>query len=60
EQLPALDTINPQVAARLLSGFESWRRWAGVRSEQASLALRSLHGKLTSRDSNDLLSRLLD
>ncbi|MEO5596449.1 MAG: aminopeptidase N, partial [Lysobacteraceae bacterium] len=32
EQLPALDTINPQVAARLLSGFESWRRWAGVRS----------------------------
>jgi len=59
EQLPQLDTLNPQVAARLLAGFENWRRLTGARREHAALALRSLHGKLSSRDSIDLLTRLL-
>jgi aminopeptidase N len=59
EQLPQLDTLNPQVAARLLAGFENWRRLTDARKEHAALALQSLRGKLTSRDSIDLLTRLL-
>jgi len=59
EQLPILDAINPQVAARLLAGFESWRRWSGGRDALARTVLESLHGKLQSRDANDLLIRLL-
>ncbi|MEP7083780.1 MAG: aminopeptidase N, partial [Betaproteobacteria bacterium] len=58
EQLPQLDAINPQVAARLLAGFENWRRLSGARKDHAALALQSLRGKLTSRDSIDLLTRL--
>ncbi len=60
ERLPTLDTINPQVASRLLSGFESWRRWGGGRDRLAHDALATLHGKLVSRDTTDLLQRLLD
>jgi aminopeptidase N len=59
EQLPVLDTINPQVAARLLAGFESWRRWSGGRDALARQALETLRGRLLSRDANDLLTRLL-
>ena len=58
-QLPTLDAINPQVAARLLAGFESWRRLSGAQHDQAALALESLRGKLTSPDCIDLLTRLL-
>jgi aminopeptidase N len=58
-QLPALDVINSQVAARLLSGFESWQRWSGGRDALARKALEALHGRLQSRDANDLLGRLL-
>ncbi len=60
EQLPILDAINPQVAARLLAGFESWRRWSGARATLARQTLETLRGKLLSRDANDLLTRLLD
>jgi aminopeptidase N len=59
EQLPTLDAINPQVAARLLSGFESWRRWSCGRGALARRSLEGLRGKLSSRDANDLLTRLL-
>jgi aminopeptidase N len=59
EQLPQLDVLNPQVAARLLAGFENWRHLTGARQQHAALALRSLRGKLTSPDSVDLLTRLL-
>ena len=59
EHLPKLDAINPQVAARLLAGFESWRRWSGGRDALARTALETLSGKLQSRDANDLLVRLL-
>ncbi|MBW8310744.1 MAG: aminopeptidase N [Rhizobium sp.] len=58
-QVAALDAINPQVAARLLGGFESWRRWAAPRRELAREALVSLEGKLASPDGRDLLQRLL-
>jgi aminopeptidase N len=59
EQLPVLDAINPQVAARLLTGFESWRRWSGGRDVLARKTLETLRGRLLSRDANDLLGRLL-
>ena len=59
EQLPKLDALNPQVAARLLGAFESWRRLAGVRRDRAGEVLRSLQGTLSSRDCLDLLDRLL-
>ena len=59
EQLPRLDAINPQVAARLLAGFESWRRWSGGRDALAHQTLETLRGRLLSRDANDLLARLL-
>ena len=58
-QLPTLDAINPQVAARLLAGFESWRRWAGGHDALARKALESLRGRLLSPDAKDLLARLL-
>lgn len=58
-QLPALDAINPQVAARLLGSFESWQRLAGPRRALAHDSLRGLEGKLGSRDCADLLARLL-
>ncbi|MBS0211884.1 MAG: aminopeptidase N [Proteobacteria bacterium] len=57
--LPTLDSINPQVAARLLAGFESWRRWGGGRDALAGEHLQRLRGRLASRDANDLLARLL-
>jgi aminopeptidase N len=59
EQLPVLDAINAQVAAGLLAGFESWRRWSGGRDALARRALETLRGRLLSRDTNDLLTRLL-
>ncbi|HEX5694648.1 MAG TPA: aminopeptidase N C-terminal domain-containing protein, partial [Arenimonas sp.] len=57
-QVAALDPVNPQVAARLLGAFESWRRWASPLREQAREALASLQGRLESPDSGDLLERL--
>lgn len=60
EQVAALDALNPQVAARLLGGFESWRRWAAPRRELAREALASLQDRLASPDGRDLLQRLLD
>jgi aminopeptidase N len=58
-QVAALDAVNPQVAARLLGAFESWRRWAEPQRGQARAALDSMAGQLASPDSRDLLERLL-
>ena len=59
-QVAALDPVNPQVAARLLGAFESWRRWASPQRDQAREALASLQPRLSSPDGRDLLERLLD
>ena len=59
-QVAALDPVNPQVAARLLGAFESWRRWASPQCDLAREALTSLQGRLQSPDGRDLLERLLD
>jgi aminopeptidase N len=59
EQTVRLDAINPQVAARLLGAFENVARLLGERRETAHMILRSLRGRLVSRDTRDLLQRLL-
>ncbi len=59
-QLPALDAINPQVAARLLGAFESWRRLFGGRRGLVVAALQNVQARLVSRDCADLLHRMLD
>ncbi|KFN49525.1 aminopeptidase N [Arenimonas composti] len=59
-QVEKLDGINPQVAARLLGAFETWRKLAEPLRHQARLALASLQGRLHSGDTRDLLQRLLD
>jgi aminopeptidase N len=58
-QVDALDKLNPQVAARLLGGFESWRRLVEPQRALARAALASLEGRLASSDGRDLLQRLL-
>ncbi|MBS7457134.1 aminopeptidase N [Coralloluteibacterium stylophorae] len=58
ESLPELDGINPQVAARLLAGFESWRRLAGARRNRVEAVLQGLEGRLSSPDSLEMLARL--
>ena len=58
ERLPALDATNPQVAARLLGGFEGWRRLAGPLRDSARATLDGLEGLFESPDCRDLLARL--
>ncbi|WP_374546114.1 aminopeptidase N [Rhodoblastus sp.] len=55
-----LDEINPQVAARLLSAFRSWRNLEAGRRAQAKEALESVaaHEKL-SPDVRDIVARAL-
>ena len=60
EQIGALDPVNPQVAARLLGAFESWRNLAEPQQTQARQALAGLQGRLASPDGRDLLQRLLE
>jgi aminopeptidase N len=57
-QVAELDAINPQVAARLLGAFESWRRLAEPQRSLAREVLAGLEGRLVSPDSRDLLQRL--
>lgn len=59
EQLPILDKINSQVAARQLGAFESWARLDAKHRALAEKELRSLRGRLESRECLDLLDRLL-
>lgn len=59
EQIAALDAINPQVASRLLSVFEHWRRFDPKRRELLSQGLQALQAQLHSRDSHEVLARLL-
>jgi aminopeptidase N len=55
-----LDRMNPQVAARLLGAFRTWRALESVRRAEAEKALRRIaeSGSL-SADVNDLVSRAL-
>jgi aminopeptidase N len=56
----ALDKKNPQVAARLLAAFKSWRALEQVRRAHAEAALRRVAAREDlSRDVNDIVSRSL-
>jgi aminopeptidase N len=56
----ALDEKNPQVAARLLSAFKSWRSLEPSRRAHAETALRRVAAKGDlSRDVNDIVQRAL-
>ncbi len=55
-----LDATNPQLAARLLVTFRSWRSYEPKRRAQAETALRSIQTKpQLSRDVADILERTL-
>jgi aminopeptidase N len=59
EQIVVLDELNPQVAARLLGGFEGWRKLAGPLRTQARAVLADMAPRLASPDCRDLVQRLL-
>jgi aminopeptidase N len=56
----ALDAINPQVAARLMTAFRSWRALEPVRRAYAETALKRVAAAPNlSRDVNDIVTRSL-
>ncbi|MGE0232066.1 MAG: aminopeptidase N [Flavobacteriaceae bacterium] len=57
----ATDRRNPQVAARLMGAFRSWRSLEPVRRAKAEAEIRRVAGtKDLSRDLSDIVSRTLD
>jgi aminopeptidase N len=58
-EIARIDAINPQVAARLLTAFEPWKRLDAERRELIGKGLRRLQKETASRDSADLLQRML-
>jgi aminopeptidase N len=56
----ALDAVNPQVAARLMTAFRSWRALEPVRRGYAETALKRVAATPTlSRDVSDIVMRSL-
>jgi len=56
----ALDAINPQVAARLMTAFRSWRALEPERRDRAEAALRRVAASTSlSRDLHDIVTRTL-
>ena len=56
----ALDAINPQVAARLMTAFRSWRALEPERRGKAEAALKRVAAATTlSRDVHDIVARTL-
>ena len=61
ERVKALDPINPQVAARLLGAFRSWRALESGRRREAKMTLAALaRTKGLSRDVYEIATRMLD
>jgi aminopeptidase N len=60
ERVLALDELNPQLAARLVSAFNQWKRFEPVRRSamQAELERIAAHAKL-SRDTGEIVTRAL-
>ena len=55
-----LDAINPQVAARLMTAFRSWRALEPERRDKAEAALKRVAaGTSLSRDMHDIVVRTL-
>jgi aminopeptidase N len=60
ETILQLDAINPQVAARMATGFRSWRMMNDVRKAAASAQLQGLvEAPNLSRDVFEIISRTL-
>jgi aminopeptidase N len=60
DKVREIDVANPQVAARLLGAFKSWRALEPARRAQAEAALKRLAaGETMSRDVADIASRCL-
>ncbi|SON54991.1 Aminopeptidase N [Hartmannibacter diazotrophicus] len=60
DKVMRLDDINPQVAARILVSFRSWRNWEPVRQGLAEAALKRIAAKPNlSRDVRDIAERSL-
>jgi len=59
EQIPEIDHINPQVASRLLTAFEAWRRLDRPRQARIESGLRGLLTEGLSRDCSEMLERLM-
>jgi aminopeptidase N len=56
----ALDAINPQVAARLMTAFRSWRALEPERRDEAEATLKRVaSGASLSRDLHDIVTRTL-
>ena len=54
-----VDKRNPQVAARLLTNFRTWRNYEPTRRAAAEAALRALSEAKLSRNTSDILGRTL-
>ncbi len=60
DAIARLDAINPQVAARMLTAFRSWRQMEPERRKHAEGALKALKGRQgLSRDASEILDRTL-
>ncbi len=56
-----LDGRNPQTAARMMSAFQTWRRYDAARQAAARAALERIQARDgLSRDSREMVGRLLD
>ena len=61
EQVVALDRLNPQIAARMLSAFRSWRALETGRRGQARKALQRIaKTKGSSPDVQEIVSKMLE
>jgi aminopeptidase N len=61
DRVLALDPINPQMAARLLGAFKTWRMLEPKRAEGARKALQALvRVRGLSRDVHEIATRMLD
>ena len=59
-KIAEIDAINPQVAARLMTAFRSWRMLEPGRRKLAQSAMKTLRtGNVLSRDTRDILDRIL-
>jgi len=61
QQVLAIDKFNPQIAARMLAGFRSWRELEPGRRKLAREALRKVaKAKGLSRDVTEIVTKMLD
>ena len=61
DQVIALDRLNPQIAARMLSAFRSWRALETGRKAQARKALQRIaKAKGSSHDVQEIVSKILE